>query len=496
MPEVEESHLIRERRAKVEQLRSAGVEPYPWSFPGRVPTSEVVAACAGRAAGDESSPKEFRVAGRLRAVRSHGGTAFLDLDDRSGPLQLILRKDDLGEAEYDRWLTVLDPGDLVGAHGGAVVSRRGEPSLLAKELTLLAKAIAPPPEKFHGLKDTETRLRQRYIDLLASETTRQRFVARSLLTREVRQFLDGHGFLEVETATLVPVASGAAAQPFVVHSNYLDAELQLRIALELPLKRLLVGGLERVYEIGRCFRNEDLDVTHSPEFTMLELYWAYADYSDMRGLAEQLYAHLAQRAYALWPDLPGVKAAAEAFRPPFPVVDFVSELEKRSGISGLLEKDSKALAKLAREAGGTLPPTAGAGRFLDKLFEHYVEPTLARPTFVVDYPAVTTPLAKRHRSLPGRVERFEFFYRGLELGNAYSELNDPVEQEARFVEQARDAGASEDRYAYDADFVEALKYGMPPAAGFGFGIDRLMMALLGAESIKDVILFPQVRERA
>ena len=496
MTESGESHLIRERRAKVEQLRSAGIEPYPYSFPGRAAAREVVAAGSGRTAGDERSPPEFRVAGRLRAIRSHGGTAFLDLDDLSGSLQLILRKDDLGEADYTRWMGALDPGDLVGARGGAIVSRRGEPSLLVKELTVLAKAIAPPPEKYHGLKDTETRLRQRYVDLLASEETRQRFVARSLLTREVRRFLDERSFLEVETATLVPVASGAAAQPFVTHSNYLDAELQLRIALELPLKRLLVGGLERVYEIGRCFRNEDLDVTHSPEFTMLELYWAFADYRDMRGLAEELYTHLAQRALALWPEVPGVRAAAEAFRPPFPVVDFVSELEKQSGISGLLEKDPDALGKLARAAGGTLPPTAGAGRFLDKLFEHYVEPTLTRPTFVIDYPSVTTPLAKRHRSLPGRVERFEFFYRGLELGNAYSELNDPVEQEARFVEQARGAGASDDRYAYDADFVEALKFGMPPAAGFGFGIDRLVMALLGSESIKDVILFPQVRERS
>jgi lysyl-tRNA synthetase, class II len=495
VPENDESHLIRERRAKVEQLRSAGVEPYPWTFPGRNPTADVVAACTGRTAGDESSPAEFRVAGRIRAIRSHGGTAFIDLDDRSGSLQLLLRRDDLGAIDYDRWLALLDPGDLVGARGGGIVSRRGEPSLLAVELTLLAKAIAPPPEKFHGLKDPETRLRQRYVDLLASDATRQRFVARSILTREVRRFLDDRDFLEVETATLVPTASGASAQPFVTHSNYLDAELQLRIALELPLKRLLVGGLERVYEIGRCFRNEDLDVTHSPEFTMLELYWAYADYNDMRGLAEQLYAHLAQRAHALWPDLPGVQAAAEAFRPPFPTVDFVDELERKSGISGVMELDRVALGKLARETGATVPADAGAGRFLDKLFEHYVEPTLARPTFVLDHPAVTTPLAKRHRSRPGRVERFEFFYRGLELGNAYSELNDPVEQERRFVEQSRDAGAGDERYAYDADFVEALRFGMPPAAGFGLGIDRLVMAMLGADSIKDVILFPQVRER-
>ncbi|MCI4349922.1 MAG: lysine--tRNA ligase [Thermoplasmata archaeon] len=496
MAESDESHLIRERRAKVEQLRAAGVEPYPWSFPGRRATAEVVAACGGRTPGDESSPPEFTVAGRIRAIRSHGGTAFVDLDDLSGPLQLILRRNDLGDTLYDRSLAVLDPGDLVGARGGAIVSKRGEPSLLVGQVALLAKAIAPPPEKFHGLKDAETRLRQRYVDLLASDATRQRFVARSVLTREVRRFLEDRKFLEVETPTLIPTASGASAQPFVTHSNYLDAPLQLRIALELPLKRLLVGGLERVYEIGRCFRNEDLDATHAPEFTMLELYWAYADYTDMRELAEQLYSHLAQRAHALWPDLPGVAAAAEAFRPPFATVDFVRELERRSGISNLLDLDRAALARLAREAGATLPPDAGAGRFLDKLFEHFVEPTLVRPTFVLDHPVATTPLAKRHRSLPGRVERFEFFYRGLELGNAYTELNDPVEQEQRFVEQARGAGASEEAYAYDADFVEALRYGMPPAAGFGLGIDRLVMALLGVDSIKDVILFPQVRERA
>ncbi|MCI4345106.1 MAG: lysine--tRNA ligase, partial [Thermoplasmata archaeon] len=351
----------------------------------------------------------------------------------------------------------------------------------------------PPPEKYHGLQDPEERIRRRYVDLLSSAETRQRFVARSMLVRVLRAFLDGEGFLEVETAALVPTAGGAAAEPFRTHSNYLNGPLQLRISLELPLKRLLVGGLERVYEIGHVFRNEDLDSIHSPEFSELELYWAYADYADMRGLAERMYERLAGRIAELLPDSASARAAPERFRPPFATVDFVSELERRSGISGILAKSPEELRALARAAGAKVPEDSPPGKFLDKLFEHYVEPTLDRSTFVLDYPALTTPLAKRHRSRPGIVERFELFSQGVELGNAYTELNDPDEQEARFRAQLQ--GTSDDHYAYDEDFVEALRFGMPPATGFGLGIDRLMMALAGIPSIKDVILFLPVRPR-
>jgi lysyl-tRNA synthetase class 2 len=279
----------------------------------------------------------------------------------------------------------------------------------------------------------------------------------------------------------------------VTHSNYLDAEVQLRISLELPLKRLLVGGFERVYELGRSFRNEDMDSTHSPDFTELEAYWAYADYHDMRRLTEGLYEHLAARVPELLPDSPGAQQGARDFRPPFATIDFVDELERRSGISDVLSKSPEELRELARAVGSTVPDHSPTGVFLEKLFEHYVEPHLKALTFVVDHPASTTPLAKRHRSKPGRVERFEMYYRGMELGNAYTELNDPDEQERRFQEQLGAKGG--DAYAYDADFVRALRHGMPPATGIGVGIDRIVMGLTGATSIKDVILFPLVRPR-
>jgi lysyl-tRNA synthetase class 2 len=484
-------HLEAERRAKVERLRAAGTEPFPWAFPGRSLSEVVRSACASLAPGQDERSRSFRVAGRLKTVREHGKTAFADLEDAAGELQLLLRADLLGETAYRATLADLDPGDIVGAEGWAAVSRRGEPSLEASRLTLLAKAISPPPEKYHGLQDAETRLRRRYLDLLASPESRRRFRARTALLQELRRFLDGEGFLEVETPVLWPVASGAAAAPFVTRSNFLGTDLQLRIALELPLKRLLVGGLERVYELGKAFRNEDLDSTHSPEFTEIEAYWAYADYHDMRGLVERLFARLADRTDELFPGEPGAARGTALFRPPFVTVDFVDELERRSGIANVLSKGREELRELARQAGSTVPDTSSTGTFLDKLFEKYVEPTFDRLTFVVDHPQATTPLAKRHRSKPGRIERFEVFVPGFELGNAYTELNDPDEQERRFREQLGERG--DDRYAYDDDYVRALRHGLPPTTGVGLGVDRLLMVLLGAASIKDVLLFPLVR---
>ncbi len=488
-----ESHLERERREKVARLRASGVEPYPWEFPGRTPAADVVRAVAGTAPELPPGPTVYRVAGRIQSIRRHGRTAFVDLEDLSGAVQLLLRVEELGEARYRELLGTIDPGDIVGASGPAMVSRRGEPSVLARSVELLAKAIHPPPEKFHGLKDPEARLRQRYVDLLSSPESRRRFSVRSLLLREIRSYFDAAGFLEVETPVLVRVAGGAAAHPFLTRSRYLDDELQLRIALELALKRLLVGGFERVYEIGHVFRNEDMDSTHVPEFTMLEAYWAYADYSDMRRFLEALYGRLALRVAELLPDVPAAREAPELFRAPFAEVDFVAELERASGLSGIETMDRETLLRHARAAGATVAADSSTGTFLDKLFDHYVLPGLTRPTFVMDHPTVTTPLAKRHRSRPGRVERFELFCRGYELGNAYTELNDPDEQERRFREQLQPR--RDETYAYDADFVAALGYGMPPTTGVGIGIDRAIMALTGAASIKEVILFLPTRAR-
>lgn len=489
----EETPLERERRAKVRRLRDRGTEPYPWSFPDRVLTEAVRSAAEGLDPGAADPSRTFRVAGRLTTVREHGRTAFADLDDGAGRLQLLLRADLLGDEPYRAALADLDPGDIVGAEGRAARSKRGEPSLETRSVVLLAKAISPPPEKYHGLQDTEERVRRRYLDLLASPERRARLRVRAELVREMRRYFDAAGFWEVETPVLLPVASGAAAAPFVTRSNYLDQDVRLRIALELPLKRLLVGGVERVYELAKAFRNEDLDSTHSPEFTELEAYWAYADYTDMRRLVEGLFETLADRVDALLPADTAAREGAARFRPPFATVDFVDALEAASGVSDLLSKSREELRSLARAAGSTVPENSSSGTFLDKLFEHYVEPSFDRLTFVVDHPAATTPLAKRHRSKPGRVERFEVFVPGYELGNAYTELNDPDEQERRFREQLGERG--DDTYAYDEDFVRALRFGLPPTAGIGLGVDRMIMSLTGAPSIKDVIVFPLVRPR-
>jgi lysyl-tRNA synthetase class 2 len=494
MPEDEEPRLIAERRRKLERVVSSGRLGYPYRFPDAVPTATVAAAAGALDPGAEDPSRTFAVAGRLGPVRQHGKSAFLDLHDLDGHLQLFARVDELGDAGYEAMLDELDPGDIVGAVGHPVRTKRGEPSLRVTRIELLAKALRPPPEKWHGLQDEEARIRRRHVDLFASPASRARFRARSHLVAGVRTFLGERGFLEVETGVLGPVASGAAARPFVTRSNYLDDELPLRIALELQLKRLLVGGLERVFEVGPVFRNEDLDSTHTPEFTMMECYWAYADYQDMRGLVEGLYERLAGVAAKALPDVPEAADAPAVFRPPFDVVDYVDTLEANSGISGLLDRPLEELRALARKTGAPIPENATAAKCFDKLFDRYVEPTLVRPTFVFDYPTATSPLAKAHRSRPGRIERFELFYRGFELGNAYSELNDPEEQRKRFLAQAGDDPDAS--YAYDAEFVEALEYGMPPAAGLGIGIDRMAMALTGATSIKDVVLFPQSRRKS
>jgi lysyl-tRNA synthetase, class II len=485
----ESPRLEAERIAKIERVRARGAEPYPWSVPGRVRTDRAREACRSLLPGSEGA-QELTVAGRLRTVREHGKSAFVDLEDGAGSIQLFLTGEAMGEG-YARALAEVDPGDIVRASGAPAVTKRGEPSIKVHALELLAKAIHPPPEKHAGVRDPELRLRQRYVELLSSPTTRRRFEARSELVRELRRFMDDEGFLEAETPGLVLVAGGAAAAPFRTHSRYLDAELQLRISLELPLKRLLVGGLERVFELGHVYRNEDLDSTHSPEFTLLEAYWAYADYTDMRGLIERMYARLAGYAAEHFPENPSAREAPELFRPPFATLDFGGALEEAMHQPELLELPPRELALKARAIGAALPPEAPAGVSLDKLFEHYVAPGLLRPTFVLDHPRSTTPLAKRHRSKPGRVERFELYCRDVELANAYTELNDPVEQEARF--RAQLGGRADEAYALDSDFIEALRYGMPPATGVGLGVDRAIMFLLGVESIKEIVLFPQTR---
>jgi lysyl-tRNA synthetase class 2 len=475
-----------DRRAKLERLRAEGIEPFPHDFEGAVSIAGVHAEHDDLEPGEETGAR-YRVAGRLAARRGHGRAAFLDLVDRSGRIQLHARLDVLGEDSFER-LTSLDLGDLVGVEGTAFKSRRGELSLRVESWTLLAKALRAPPEKFHGLEDVETRYRRRELDLIANQETRELFILRSRVVSAIRRYLDEQGFLEVETPVLQPLYGGAAARPFTTHHNQLDRDLYLRVATELYLKRLIVGGLERVYELGKDFRNEGVSPKHNPEFTMLEWYEAYGDYHDAARRLEELVAYVAtQVGYAGQLD----------FTPPWRRTTLRETIEERTGVDVVADRDRHALAAAARERGIELDPTETWARLVDDLLSKHVEPQLDQPTFVFDYPEELSPFAKRHRSAPPEdrlVERFECFAGGIEIANAFTELNDPDEQRARFEAQARElAAGDEEAHPYDEDFVRALEHGMPPTGGLGLGIDRLVMVLSGRRSIREVVLFPAMR---
>ena len=476
--------LLAARRRKLESLRAAGVEPFPHEFDGVESIASVREAHAGLAAGDETSARH-RVAGRLAARRGQGKMAFLDLVDRSGRIQLQARVDELGPEGMERLLG-LDLGDLIGVDGVAFVSRRGELTLRVEDFTLLAKSLRPPPEKHHGLTDVETRFRRRELDLIANEDARELFITRARVISAVRRFLDAEGFIEVETPVLQPLYGGAAARPFTTHHNALDREFYLRIATELYLKRLIVGGLERVYELGKDFRNEGVDSTHNPEFTMLEWYEAYADYEDIAARCERLISYVAADVgYSGEIDL----------TPPWRRERLPTAILERTGIDIMALDDRESLAAAMRERGLHVPEDDTWPQLVDELLSKHVEPTLIKPTFLLDYPVSLSPFAKRHRSVPGLVERFEAYIDGLEIANAFTELNDPDEQRRRFEQQRALAGAGdEEAQPYDEAFVEALEQGMPPTGGIGIGIDRLVMVLTGRRSIREVVLFPALRD--
>ena len=477
--------LLAARRAKLDGLRAAGVDPFPHAFPGVTPLAEVRAAHPDLEPGAETDARH-RVAGRLHARRGQGKMAFLDLDDRSGRLQLQARRDVLGEEAMERLLE-LDLGDLVGIDGVVFCSRRGELSLRVEGVTVLAKSLRPPPDKHHGLADVETRYRRRELDLLGNPEVRELFQARARIVAGVRRYLDDEGFVEVETPVLQPLYGGALARPFTTHHNALDRELYLRIATELYLKRLIVGGLERVYELGKDFRNEGVSFKHNPEFTMVEWYEAYADYEDQMRRVEELLPLVARAAgYAGEVDV----------TPPYRRVTLHDAIREATGVDIRAAADAGALEAAIRAAGVDIP-TAGLTwpQLVDDLFSKAVEPTLVQPTFVVDYPKELSPFAKDHRSEPGLVERFEAFAGGMEFANAFTELNDPDEQRARFEAQRRFAAAGdEEAQPYDEVFVQALEHGMPPTGGIGVGIDRLVMLLTGRPSIREVVLFPAMRD--
>jgi lysyl-tRNA synthetase class 2 len=477
------SDLLADRRRKLESLRAAGIEPFPHQFQDVESIGAVRAAHPDLAAGDETDASH-RVAGRLAARRGQGKMAFLDLEDRSGRIQLQARADVLGAETMERLLS-MDLGDLIGVDGTAFCSRRGELTLRVDGFTLLAKSLRAPPDKHHGLTDVETRFRHRELDLISSPQARELFTTRARAITTIRRFLDDDGFIEVETPVLQPLYGGAMARPFTTHHNALDRDLYLRIATELYLKRLIVGGLERVYELGKNFRNEGVDTTHNPEFTVLEWYEAYADYRDIADRCERLVQAVARAVgYAGEIDL----------AIPWRRETLAGAILHRTGVDILQDRERDALAASMRGRELNVPDGETWPQLVDELVSRYVEPTLIEPTFLFDFPVEVSPLAKAHRETPGLVERFEAFIGGMEIANAFTELNDPDEQRRRFESQRRLAVAGDDEaQPYDEAFVQALEHGMPPTGGIGIGIDRLVMILTGTRSIREVVLFPALR---
>jgi lysyl-tRNA synthetase class 2 len=483
-----EDDLIASRREKLEQLRSLGIDPYPHRF---TPTHS--AANAVELTPEEGEGPEVIVAGRVMAMRGMGKRTFLDLRDGSGRIQVSMTRDTLGEETYGL-LKLIDLGDFLGVRGPLFRTKTGEATVDGHEVTVLTKALRAPPEKWHGLHDVETRYRHRHLDLMANEEARRIFEVRSKTVSAIRRFLDAQGYLEVETPVLQGTAGGAAARPFITHHNTLDRDFALRISLELHLKRLVIGGFDRVYEIGRIFRNEGVSTKYNPEFTMLELYEAYADYNRMMELTENMVTHIAKEV------LGTANVEHEDFTldltPPWTRIRMRDAIMERSGVDYAALDGLEALQDAANATGIHIEKEWGRGKIIDELLTAHVEPHLQQPTFITDYPIELSPLAKRKADDAGTVERFEPFMCGREIGNAFTELNDPIDQRERFVEQARLKAAGDDEAeVVDEDFLQAIEYGMPPTGGLGIGIDRLMMALTGVNSIREVILFPALRER-
>lgn len=479
--------LERERYKKIERMHSRGIEPYPLRS-SRTHTAKQARDVFERG----EDPGTVRLTGRLTANRWTGKITFADLRDGSGRIQLFLRQDALGQETYKSFLKDFDLGDVIGVEGTLFRTKTGEITVAVQTIQMLAKAVSPMPEKWHGLKDTETRYRQRYLDLMASEEVRQVFLARAKITSAMRQYLDGQGFIEVETPVLQPLYGGALARPFITHHNELDRDLYLRIATELYLKRLLVGGFERVYEIGKNFRNEGVDATHQPEFTMMECYQAYADYNDMMTLVEQVFLLCAVASVG------SVKFAYEDkevdLTPPWRRLTIHDAILEATSIDIEVDTDTDSLHARIKEKNLHVDLHPTWGKQVDELLSTFVEPNLIQPTFILDYPEEISPFAKKKPDNPRVVERFESFVGGMELGNAFTELNDPEDQFMRFLEQqqARAAGDIEAQQM-DDDYVRALMHGLPPTGGLGLGIDRMAMLFTNQHTIRDVILYPQLR---
>jgi lysyl-tRNA synthetase class 2 len=494
----QDSDQVAQRRANLDAIRQLGVDGYPHRFDASATVDAIVREHGPKTAEAlESAQVTVRVAGRILGIRSFGKASFLVISDGRARVQVYVRQDSLSERDFAVF-KLLDFGDWVGAEGRVFRTRTNELTIWASKLTFLAKCLLPLPEKWHGLQDVEIRYRQRYLDLIVSPSSREVFEIRSRVVTALREFLIARGFLEVETPMMQPIAGGALARPFVTHHNALDMTLYMRVAPELYLKRLTVGGVDRVFEINRNFRNEGISTQHNPEFTMLEFYWSYADYRDLMALTEEMLCDVARK--AVGSDQVPFGGETISLRPPFERLS-LREAAARAAAARLGEPvDPAALrsrdqaAAVASRLGLAVAGAAGPGRLAAEIFEALCEESLVQPTFVYDFPTEVSPLAKQKPDDPDTVERFELYVGRFEVANAFSELNDPVEQRRRFEEQLRSrAGGDEEAHVMDEDYIRALEYGMPPAAGEGVGIDRLVMLLTNSPSIRDVILFPLMR---
>lgn len=488
MPEREQRE---QRIAKIERLRQLGIDPYP---PRVHYTHTVAQAIAAFESVGEGQELVVTVVGRLMAIREMGRSTFAHIADGTGRLQIYLRQDVMGAEAYELFGKAFDLGDFVSACGRLFRTRTGEITVEVRSLAMLAKALLPLPEKWHGLKDVETRYRQRYLDLLSSEEVRQIFITRTRMISAIRRFLDERGFLEVETPILQPIYGGAAARPFTTYHNALGRTLYLRIADELYLKRLIIGGFDRVYEIGHNFRNEGISTQHNPEFTVIEVYQAYSDYYDIMRLVEELYFYVAQT--VLGKPVITYQGAEIDLSPPWRRVTMREAILEACGVDIEVYSSYEDLLAAIRARELVLDRQPTWGKLVEELFSEYVQAKLIQPTFVLDYPVEISPLAKRKPGAPHLVERFEYFIGGLECGNAFTELNDPLDQRERFAAQGRAAAeGDEEAHPMDEDFLIAMEHGMPPTGGLGFGIDRMVMLFTDQASIREVILFPQLRSR-
>lgn len=482
--------LKQARLEKLDRIKNAGINPYPSKSKRTITVED---ALKNFDTLSESKQIVF-ITGRLRTLREHGALSFADIEDQSGRLQLFFHKDALGEEKYE-FIKNLDMGDFVEASGFLFTTNKGQKTLNISEFKILTKSLLPLPEKWHGLTDEETRYRKRHLDLIMNEDVRALFRKRTAFINSIREFLNSDGFMEVETPVLESVPGGAEAEPFVTHHNKLDIDFYLRISLELHLKRLMVGGFEKIYELGRVFRNEGISTQHLQEFTMLEFYWAYADYEELMDFVEKFYTTIIEKTFGTL-DIP-YKGQVLHFQAPWPRVDYREIILKESGVDIDLYPTKETMQELVREKGIKPDPAAGRGRLIDQLYKKLVRPNLFQPCFLINHPIDISPLAKSKADNSKEVERLQVLIAGAEVGNGFSELNDPIDQRQRFMkqEELREAGDKEAQMI-DEDFVEALEYGMPPTAGFGVGIDRLLMILADQENIRDVVFFPMMKPKA